>query len=130
MTKKEPTLAKLKENAQKHFNAYIRERDRDRDGKWTCICCGERTDRPNAAHYATVKLYPHLRYNEVNVNVSCIRCNMNEGNFIGYRKGMIDKWGLRIVEDIEAKATDPNINKVYTRETLLYIIETYKNKKI
>lgn len=127
---KKSELTKYKDKAQSIFNAYIRERDRDLDGKWTCICCGNRIDKPNAAHYAPVKLYPTLRFDEQNVNVSCIFCNRTEGNSIGYRRGLIKKIGEKAVINLETKALDPNKRIVWDIPSLKMIINKYeKNTK-
>ena len=50
-------VTKLKDKAQKLFNEYIRERDRNPDGTWTCIACGNTVDKINAGHYLGTRRY-------------------------------------------------------------------------
>lgn len=124
---KKVNLTKLKAKAQNFFNIYIRTRDQLQDGTWKCISCGKIINHCNASHYAPVSLVQSLRFNENNVNASCIRCNMLEGNSIGYRKGLIEKIGIEEVEKIEDIAIN-HPNKTWNEEELLYIIEEYRNK--
>lgn len=104
------------------FNAYIRERDKNQP----CISCG----KPNggneqAGHYRSVGSCPELRFEENNVFGQCIRCNMYEhGNLIEYRKGLIERVGLHVVEWLELNH-DP---KKYTIEQIKELKEHYKNE--
>lgn len=123
---KKLSLPKLKAKAQSLFNSYIRQRDMLPSGKWICISCKKEVDKCNASHYVPVKLSSALRYDERNVNCSCIRCNLLEGNTIPYRRNLIKKIGideLNLIEDIAIN----NPNKVWNESELLDIIEKYKN---
>lgn len=86
---------------QKVFNAYIRERDKNKP----CISCG--TNKSNAWHashyYPTTKSY--LRFNEDNVHKSCVKCNVFlHGNLVQYRERLIEKIGIeRVIALDEAK---------------------------
>jgi endogenous inhibitor of DNA gyrase (YacG/DUF329 family) len=80
-------------------NAYIRLRD---EGK-PCISCGKpiRLKR-NAGHYLSVGSHPELRFNEFNINLQDERCNSYlSGNSVEYRKGLIERYGIKIVEWLE-----------------------------
>lgn len=89
--------------AQKAVNAYVRARDRDRP----CISCGKKADdRPNqwdAGHYRSVGSAPHLRFYTLNIAKQCVRCNRDlSGNTVDMRAGLIMRYGLFLVGNIEA----------------------------
>ncbi len=71
MAKKHKTLGKLKQEAQKAFNKYIRLRDSGA-GFFTCISCGmtKSTDEMDAGHFYPVQGYDGLRFNEDNVDLN------------------------------------------------------------
>jgi hypothetical protein len=119
-----PTIPKLTAKAQKVFNAYIRKRD-SQDGFFTCISCGKTltTDLMDCGHYAPVKQSSYLRFNEYNCSGECKRCNgFDEFHLIGYRKNLINKIGLEMVEWIDSNYRTP---KKWTRFELEEIIKKY-----
>lgn len=119
------TIPKLTAKAQKIFNAYIRQRD-SQDGYFTCISCGRTltTDQMDAGHFAPVKGGSALRFDEYNVNGECKKCNgFDEFHLIGYRRGIIEKYGIEILIYLENNAR--NIKK-WTRTELNDIIQKYK----
>ena len=90
------TYPALKNKAQKVFNCFIRDRDKDLG----CISCGGSVD--HAGHYLSQGHNSMVRFNEINVNGQCIRCNsFLHGNFINYRFGLIKKYGIEKVELLE-----------------------------
>jgi len=87
----------LKE-AQYYFNKYIRMRD---EGKG-CISCGKHNEKFDAGHYRSVGSHPQLRFNEINVHGQCRHCNsFLSGNLIEYRKNLIKRIGVDMVEWLE-----------------------------
>jgi hypothetical protein len=108
-------LSKLKSQAQRECNSYIRERD---FGK-PCISCGRKTGaQMHAGHYRTTKAAEHLRFNEDNNNLQCEHCNTYlSGNIVEYRKGLIAKYGVERVEALE----NSNEVKRWEREELIAI---------
>jgi len=68
---KKQSLPKLKAKAQIVFNEYIRKRDAD----LPCISCGEFKDNYQAGHYYAVGGFDGLRFDELNCNKECVRCN-------------------------------------------------------
>jgi hypothetical protein len=117
--KKSTNLPALLKEAQRIFNKWIRERDKE-DG---CISCGGWAEYWDAGHYVPQKGGSFLRFNEWNVNKECKKCNGFDGfHLVGYRKRLIEKIGLENVEWLEA-----NRSKVYkwSREELKEIIEKY-----
>ena len=90
--------------AQAAFNAYIRERDKDR----SCISCGTYNGKMNAGHYMSVGSTPELRFNEDNVHKQCERCNtFYSGNLINYRIELINRIGEERVNLLERKDLEP-----------------------
>lgn len=115
------SVAQLKLKAQKVFNAYIRKRDEG----LPCISCG--TGQPqHAGHYFSAGHNSKLRFDERNVGGQCLRCNyFLHGNQLGYRKGLIQRIGLKEVEQLESEASVKVAFK-WDRFSLIDIIEKYK----
>lgn len=104
-TKKKETVSSLIRKLDTVFSQYIRLRDADTNGICRCISCG-------AAHHWTKIQNGHYvnrghmstRYDEKNCNSQCVSCNMfDEGNNIGYTRGLIRKYGIKVIEELEAK---------------------------
>lgn len=94
--------------AQVAFNAYIRERDKDKP----CICCGlplesgEVGGKYDCGHFRSVGSAPHLRFDERNAHAQRKQCNRwGAGRAVDYRIGLIARIGLEAVESIEADQT-------------------------
>ena len=92
-------MSRAREILDRVFSIYIRRRD-CRDGTGRCISCG----RPitittcDAGHYIprthTANIY--------NVNAQCRECNrMKDGNASNYRIGLIERYGLPVVDKLE-----------------------------
>jgi hypothetical protein len=114
-----PQLVKI---AQVSFNKYIRERDLLKP----CISCGKppstESNQTDAGHFRSVGSAPHMRFVEDNVHGQCKHCNQYlAGNVLAYRKGLIERIGLKRVEQIEA---DQTVRK-YTKEGLQEIARHY-----
>ena len=109
-------------DAQIIFNRFIRMRD---DGL-NCISCAKPMHKKvNAGHYLSVGSHPELRFNELNCHAQCEHCNSwLSGNAIEYRKNLIQKIGVDLVEWLESKH-EP---KKYTIEQIKELILTYKQK--
>jgi hypothetical protein len=112
---------------QHAFNAYIRARDRD----FPCICCGkplkggDTGGEFDCGHYRSVGSAPHLRFDERNAHGQTKQCNRyGAGRAVDYRKGLIDRIGVALVEALEAD----NTPRHYTIEDLKQIKATYKAK--
>ena len=111
--------------AQSAFNAFIRERDK----RQPCISCG--TMNPGiqyaAGHYKSVGGHPELRFEPLNVHRQCnANCNMHKsGNLVEYRKGLIERIGIKSVEWLEG----PHDPKHYTIDDLKCIKRQYKKLK-
>jgi hypothetical protein len=122
---KDLPLTKLLKKAQDTFNAYIRIRDNDKG----CISCGAQVQE--AGHYFSQGHYPALRFNEVNTNGQCTRCNcFLHGNLIHYRAGLVIRYGEPRVLHLESAAR--RSSKKWSRCELTALIEHYikETKKI
>lgn len=108
--------------AQKAFNAYIRQRD----DKEPCISCQRHHDgQYHAGHYRTVGAAKQLRFNEDNCHKQCAPCNNHlSGNLTEYRINLIKKIGLEKVEDLESNSEI----KRYSIEEYQTIEKRYKDK--
>lgn len=113
--------------AQKAFNAYIRERDKDKP----CICCGqplglgEVGGAYDCGHYRSTGSAAHLRFNENNAAAQRKRCNRyGAGRAVDYRVGLIQRIGVDAVEALEAN----NEPHKWTREELIAIRVKYQKK--
>lgn len=85
--------------AQAAFNAFIRARDAD----LPCISCGTTTaGQWDASHYRSVGARPAMRFDEKNCHRSCATCNNHlSGNIVGYRKGLVARYGEKYMEHLE-----------------------------
>lgn len=99
------------------FQEYCRYRDADEP----CISC-EKFCSPNGnesdgGHYIT-RRNKALRWDERNCNKQCKYCNDRlKGNYSEYRKGMIKKYGIEVVEWLE------RTDHVVPRYTISELIE-------
>ena len=116
------TLSDYLKTAQQIFNTFIRLRDANDP----CISCGtEKSNLYDSGHYRSVGSNPQLRFNEHNVNKQCRKCNGYwGGNPIEYRKGLIKKYGIEIVEQLESD----NEPKKYNIESIKELIKEYRGK--
>jgi hypothetical protein len=113
-------LPKLLQKAQLVFNAFIRERDKDKG----CISCGSEVTQ--AGHYFSAGHHSGLRFNEMNTNGQCTRCNcFLSGNLIKYRSGLIKRYSEGKVILLEVTA---NKVKKWSRFELELIIQEYKQR--
>jgi hypothetical protein len=113
--------------AQKAFNAYIRERDKGQP----CICCnkplgaGEVGGAYDCGHYRSTGSASHLRFDPRNAHAQRKHCNRyGAGRAVDYRIGLIARIGLPAVEALEA---DSRVHK-WTREELIAIKALYVRK--
>lgn len=85
---------------QAAINAFVRERDKGKP----CISCGRHHEgQYHAGHYRSVGAAPHLRFNSLNIQRQCAPCNNHKsGNAIEYRMGLVDRYGVELVERLES----------------------------
>lgn len=117
------SVSELKQIAQKYFNRFIRERDKD----LPCISCGS-ARAEQAGHFYSAGHYQALRFNEDNCFGQCRRCNYYlSGNLNNYRVNLERKIGKERLNKLDLSA-NRKAHK-WDRFELISIIEEYKNKK-
>lgn len=121
------TARDLTKEAQVAFNAYIRERDKDKP----CICCGQPLESGtvggsfDCGHYRSVGSAPHLRFDERNAHGQRKQCNRwAAGRAVDYRIGLIARIGQGAVDALESDQTP----RKYTIEQLKAIKAHYVAK--
>jgi len=104
------------------FNRFIRLRDE----ALPCISCQRHhAGQYHAGHYLAVGIHPELRFDELNVHKQCSVCNNHlSGNKIEYRKNLIIKMGIEVVEYLEGK----HEAKKYTIVEIVNLKLVYKLK--
>lgn len=119
------TIPDLIKEAQVAFNAFIRERDREKP----CICCGlplgagEVGGAFDCGHYRSTGSAPHLRFDERNAHAQRKVCNRwGAGRAVDYRIGLVARIGLEAVEALES---DNRVHR-WTREELMSIRDHYR----
>ena len=118
---KQISLPNLLKYTQDDFNAYIRARDRDKG----CISCGKPVE--HAGHYFSQGHHSEVRFNELNVNGQCKKCNyFLSGNLINYRNGLIKRYGEPKVLMLESSAVRKI--KKWSRCELEALRDHYKKK--
>lgn len=108
---------------QSVFNTYIRERDKGLE----CVSCGCKVDNGHASHMFSVGSHPNMRFNEDNVHLSCIECNLHKHGFlIGYMLRLPNRIGKerfdKLIEDSKKtvlKLSIPEIKEMIQKYKLL-----------
>jgi len=121
------TRSQWMKEAQVAFNAFIRERDKDKP----CICCGEPLLASavgggfDCGHYRSVGSAPHLRFDERNAHGQRKQCNRyGAGRAVDYRLGLIRRLGVAVVDSLESDQTE----RKYTVDDLKAIKAEYVAK--
>lgn len=106
-----PSNVRYKANERKSIywvlvSRFCRIRDFRKYG--TCISCGKKVEwwqDLQGGHYAPAAgCGVSLLFDPMNVNGECPRCNgTDEGHLIGYRRNLVVRYGVREVENIEAR---------------------------
>ena len=93
------TYAQVANKTQAVCNQYIRLRDKGKP----CISCGRHhKGQYHAGHYISRGSRQELRFHPANIHAQCAPCNNHlSGNIVEYRKGLIEKVGLEMVEYLE-----------------------------
>lgn len=133
------TAQQLIKEADRWFSWYIRLRDSDYvDGEgWyaPCITCdtvllvrdihGKWKGNTNAGHFVS-RGHHIVRFDEMNVNHQCVRCNKwKGGEYTIYKVRLNEKWGDGRAEELEKAAID-NKNYRCKKPELLEIIHDCK----
>jgi hypothetical protein len=108
------TRRDLEKEVQTAFHKFVRLRDRLKP----CICCGKPLGEQrfggayDAGHYLSRGSHPNLRFSEVNTNGQRKSCNRPGGaTAAAFRIGMIERYGLEVVEALEADKSPRKYDK-------------------
>lgn len=127
MGKKQRTVKTLQPLLDQAFSIFIRLRDADSNGYVKCISCNDikHWKDVDCGHFVNRK-HMGTRYCEFNCNAQCRFCNrFDEGNNIGYTRGLIDKYGENIINLLAAKKLNFTKLTPFEYEVML---EEYRKK--
>lgn len=119
------TLSDYEREARKEFQKYIRLRDKN----LPCISCNTPIAKQwDGGHYLKAELFTGLIFNEKNCHKQCSRCNdLFSGNELEYREGLIKRYGIDFVNELEAIKDSSRVYK-FTKEELVKIKQEYRLK--
>jgi hypothetical protein len=122
---KEKKLDQLEHEARKQFQAWIKLRDKNEP----CISCQTTFTRQwDGGHFFKAELYSAMIFNEMNCHKQCCYCNNHlDANLLEYRKGLIKRYGVAYVEELE-KIKDSLRSYKYSKNELIEIKAKYKEK--
>lgn len=118
------TLGEHEKEARKVFQKWIRLRDE----KLPCISCGCLTAKQwDGGHFLKAELFSGTIFYENNCHKQCSRCNdLYSGNELEYRDGLIARYGLDYVLEIESRKAASRVYR-YTKDELKEIKNKYLN---
>jgi len=119
------TLTQYESEAKKEFQRFIRKRDEN----LPCISCGTfQTNLWDGGHFKKAELYSGVIFDEMNCHRQCRKCNrFLGGNELNYREGLVKRYGIDYVLEIEERALRLKKHK-YSREDLIALKNLYKEK--
>lgn len=117
------TLSEYEKEAKVFFQHWIRLRDAAQN----CISCGTaQTELWDGGHFKKAELYSGTIFNENNCHKQCRKCNrFLGGNELNYREGLINRYGIDYVLEIEKTANELRQYK-YTKQELIEIRNKYQ----
>jgi hypothetical protein len=121
-----PSRKNIKHKLDYTFSRYIRLRD-TQEGYGHCCSCNKRIlfEEGDAGHFIN-RRWMSTRWREDNVFLQCRPCNrFDEGNAAGYGMFMIDKFGKKHVEYLNALKYEYT---KYTEPEIELLIKEYKKK--
>ena len=125
--KENKSLSYLLTNVKNACHKFVKLRDY----KKPCISCGvPYNDKFQAGHFYKAELFSNLKFDENNIHGQCFGCNnFKEGNESGYRVGLIQRYGIDYVNELDEKAKNYKKNTfIWDREELEKIRAYYSYK--
>ena len=118
------TISKLKKELDKWFSLYVRLRDSTPEGLVQCCTCGKvshYTDRMQNGHFQS-RRFQATRFNEINCQVQCVKCNIYEqGEQYRFSIYIDAKYGEGTAEDLECLArTTVKFSRIDYEEKITY----------
>lgn len=119
------TLGQFEAEAKKVFQRWVRLRDESSG----CVSCPTtEIELFDGGHYKKAEIYSGVIFDERNCHKQCRKCNrFLGGNELMFREGLIKRYGLDFVNQLEIYANLTRNNK-YTREELIEIKRYYAEK--
>lgn len=119
------SIAKLKQEAKKPFQLYVRLRDKDKP----CISCGKfEKNKWDGGHFKKAEIYNGVIFDLRNCHKQCVHCNRDlHGNELMYRESLVKQFGDEWVEKLESDAWQTKDN-TWTREELIEIKKYWELK--
>ena len=110
------TLGQYEQDAKTSFQKWVRMRDK----ALPCISCGvKETELFDGGHYFKAEIFSGLIFDERNCHKQCRKCNrFLNGNELQYRSGLIERYGINFVEQLESESNSKRDYK-YTKEELI-----------
>ena len=121
------TISKLKKKLDSLFSQYTRLRNADHLGRVKCFTCGvEKHWKEQQAGHFQSRSHHSTRWDEVNVQVQCVKCNMfRQGEQYKFGMYLDQKYGEGTAEQLEIRSkTIVKLNRTDYEEA----IERYKQK--
>ena len=121
------TISKLKKKLDSLFSQYTRLRNVDHLGRVKCFTCGvEKHWKEQQAGHFQSRSHHTTRWDEVNVQVQCVKCNMfRQGEQYKFGMYLDQKYGEGTAEELEIRSkTIVKLNRTDYEEA----IERYKQK--
>ena len=119
------TLGQFEAEAKIVFQKWIRLTDEGKE----CISCGNINPKGfDAGHFKKAEIYSGVIFDERNVHRQCSKCNRFwGGNELNYREGLIKRYGINFVIELETYANETR-NKKYSKDELIEIKKRYNEK--
>ena len=118
------SVSKLKKEIDKYFSLYIRLRNASKDGIVKCFTCNKTSHYKKGMHagHFQSRRFLATRWNEDNVQVQCVRCNMfSQGEQYKFSKKLGDEKSMELA--ILSRRTVK-----YMRHEYEELLEHYKQK--
>ena len=118
---KSKSVAQIKRKLDKLFSIWIRNRGVTWKGENVCFTCKKRAHwKTLQAGHFVARWDNNLRYDEENVHVQCMQCNvLKRGNMVVYAIEMRKKYGKGIIEKLYKRSQEPKNWKISELEDLI-----------
>ena len=127
------TIPVLQKRLDQIFSEYIRLKEANDNGFCKCVTCGSmwHWTALHNGHYVD-RRHIATRYDERNCHPCCYHCNVTlRGNLSKYRQFIIDKYGVKVLEELESakRATEKYSVADYQEKIEYYRSEVRRIKK-
>jgi hypothetical protein len=124
------SVAKLKKELDKEFSIFIRTRDLDESGRATCFTCGVKKPwkQMHAGHFQS-RSKLKTRFNPVNVQVQCPKCNLwSQGEQYQFGINLDKRYGEGTADNLRVESEKRgSISQAEYKELIAHYKEAAKN---